>query len=211
MPATPSDQPTPERDARRGQSRRVRNRLIDESHLYPEVSQAVPEDQALPGELRPLTHTPGRTHSVTDDEALGVAIRRYRTERAKGRSRSGTTEPDALPPHDAPKVDVQKRLTSRVMTLVQARAELEGVNTTNVVDEYLLRYGLGVPEDPQQAGQRQHTFLKWFTDGAQGTPPADCSPGLISPQQEQDLYEEAGRRGISARQLLTEILERALP
>ncbi|MFG1928918.1 hypothetical protein [Cryptosporangium sp. NPDC048952] len=148
---------------------------------------------------------------MTDDEALGVAIRRYRTERAKGKSRPGTTEPDALPPHDAPKVDVQKRLTSRVMALVNARAELEGINTTSVVDEHLLRYALGVPEDPQHADERQRVFLKWFTDGAHGTPPAGCSPGLISPQHEQALYEEAGRRGISARQLLTEILERALP
>lgn len=210
MPDTPSDQPTPDQDGRRGQRRRLRSGPTDRSHLYPDVAQAVPEDQALPGELRLLAYAPGRTHPVTDEEALGVARRKYRTDIASGKERVDPL-PDALPPHDTQKASVHTRLAARVVSLMQARAELEGTNSANVLDEYALRYALGVPENPQEAGQRQREFLRWFTDGAQGTPPPDTSPTLISPEHEQALYEEAARRGISARQLLAEILGRALP
>lgn len=108
-----------------------------------------PREQALPGELKPLTWHEGRG-PITDAEALGVLRRRRRVElagpaKAPGR-RAGV--PDELPHRAAPKKPTVFRLPARALARAHARAELEGVPLTAIIEELILAYAEGAPEQP---------------------------------------------------------------
>ena len=121
------------------------------------------KEDALPGELRPLEWTPGRG-PVTDAEALGVQRRRRRVELAGRPKRPGRRAgvPDALPPAGAPKVSSIFRLPARALARAHARAEMEGVPLTTVLEEWLTAYADGTPESPDAVGERlSGKGLRW--------------------------------------------------
>lgn len=112
-------------------------------------------DAALPGELKPLDWVPGRG-PITADEALGVMRRRRRVELAghpkSPGSRGGV--PDELPPASAPKKASVFRFPPRVMAFAHARAELEGVPLTAVLEELLRAYAESAPQRPEDVRDR---------------------------------------------------------
>lgn len=110
---------------------------------------------ALPGELKPLDWFPGRG-PITDDEALGVMRRRRRVELAGQPKSSGRRDgvPQELPAQSAPKKAAVFRLPARTMALAHARAEMEGVPLTAVLEEILVAYATGDPQRPDDVQQR---------------------------------------------------------
>lgn len=117
----------------------------------------------LPGELKPLEWVPGRG-PITDEEALGVMRRRKRVELA-GRSRSSVRRgrvPDELPPESAPKKPAVFRLPPRALGHAHARAEMEGIPLTTVLEEFLLAYASGDPQAPDTVVARmREKRIKW--------------------------------------------------
>lgn len=113
-----------------------------------------PRGQELPGELKPLDWRSDRG-PISDDEALGVLRRRRRVELAgqatRGR-RAGV--PDRLPDHRAPKKPTVFRLPARALARAHARAELEGVPLTAIVEELILAYADGAPQEPELVQER---------------------------------------------------------
>ena len=111
---------------------------------------------ALPGELKPLEWTPGRG-PISDAEALGVLRRRRRVELAGAPKTPGPRAgvPEELPPPDAPKKSSIFRLPARTVARAHARAEMEGVPLTAVVEELLAAYADGVPEAPAAVRARR--------------------------------------------------------
>lgn len=112
-------------------------------------------EEALPGELKPLEWVAGRG-PITDDEALGVLRRRRRVELAghpktKGH-RSGV--PEQLPPPVGPKKASVFRLPQRTVARAHARAEMEGIPLTTVLEELLCTYAEGTPESPVAVRER---------------------------------------------------------
>lgn len=112
-------------------------------------------EDALPGELKPLPWVPGRG-PITDEEALGVARRRCRVELAGQPKTSGqrSSVPDELPAQCAPKKAAVFRLPARAMAVAHARAELEGVPLTAVLEEMLVAYATGAPQPPEEVHAR---------------------------------------------------------
>lgn len=112
-------------------------------------------EDALPGELKPLPWVLGRG-PITDEEALGVARRRRRVELAGQPKTSGHRSgvPGELPAEHAPKKAAVFRLPARVMAVAHARAELEGVPLTAVLEEMLMAYATGVPQQPEEVQAR---------------------------------------------------------
>lgn len=110
---------------------------------------------ALPGELKPLPWIAGRG-PITDEEALGVARRRCRVELAGQPKTSGqrSVVPDELPAQRAPKKAAVFRLPARAMAVAHARAELEGVPLTAVLEEMLVAYATGAPQPPEEVQAR---------------------------------------------------------
>ncbi len=111
--------------------------------------------EALPGELKPLPWDPERG-PITDAEALGVLRRRRRVELAgapKSRGRRSPV-PAELPGPDAPKRPTMFRLPPRLMARAHARAELEQVPLTTIVEELLAAYADGVPQAPEAVQAR---------------------------------------------------------
>jgi hypothetical protein len=196
-----------------GHPRRIRTSAQDRGHDHPAVVSAVPEDQALPGELRPLTYQEGRQEPVTAEEALGVMIRRHRTDQVNGRTRGET--PTALPASDESKAGVLQRLPPLLMAFVRARAEIEGTNPTAVTEETLIRYALGVPQAPHVVKARQREILEWFIHEFPPKGPAESPdrvpvPGLVPAWLLAQLNAAAQRQGLDPADLLTEILARGL-
>lgn len=110
---------------------------------------------ALPGELKPLEWFPERG-PITDEEALGVARRRRRVELAGHPKSSGPRPgvPDALPAVDATKKASLFRLPAREMVRAHARAELEGIPLTAIIEELIRDYAAGAPQDPAAVQER---------------------------------------------------------
>lgn len=119
--------------------------------------------EALPGELKPLEWSPDRG-PITDDEALGVLRRRRRVELAgppKARGRRSPV-PAELSSPDAPRKPTMFRLPPRLLARAHARAELEAVPLTTIVEELLAGYAAGAPQHPDQVRDRlRHQGLKW--------------------------------------------------
>ncbi len=120
-------------------------------------------DEALPGELKPLDWFEGRG-PITADEALGVMRRRRRVELAgvpKSRGRRAGV-PDDLPAEGGPKKASVFRLPERTMAYAHARAEMEGVPLTTVIEEMLREYAAGVPDAPDVVEERlSRKGIKW--------------------------------------------------
>ena len=111
--------------------------------------------EALPGELKPLPWDP-RRGPITDAEALGVLRRRRRVELAgapKSRGRRSPV-PAELPGADAAKRPTMFRLPPPLVARAHARAEMEQVPLTTIVEELLAAYADGVPESPAQVQAR---------------------------------------------------------
>lgn len=107
-----------------------------------------PRAQALPGELKPLDWRVDRG-PISDDEALGVLRRRRRVELAGQASRGRRAAvPDRLPDQAGPKKPTVFRLPARALARAHARAELEGVPLTAVVEELIVAYADGAPQEP---------------------------------------------------------------
>lgn len=119
--------------------------------------------EALPGELKPLSWNPERG-SITDAEALGVLRRRRRVELAgapKSRGRRSPVPAD-LPGADAPKNPTMFRLPPRVVARAHARAEMEQVPLTTIIEELLADYADGVPQAPNAVqGRLRAKGLRW--------------------------------------------------
>lgn len=112
-------------------------------------------DEALPGELKPLDWFDGRG-PITPEEALGVMRRRRRVELAgvpKSRGKRAGV-PDELPPIGGPKKASVFRLPERTMAFAHARAEMEGVPLTTVIEEMLRDYADGAPHEPTEVERR---------------------------------------------------------
>lgn len=110
---------------------------------------------ALPGELKPLAWSEGRG-PITDEEALGVLRRRRRVELASA-SKDGSRRnpvPLELPPAGAPRKPTMFRLPPRLLARAHARAELEVVPLTTIIEELLLAYADGSPEPPRSVHER---------------------------------------------------------
>ena len=111
--------------------------------------------EPLPGEDGPLVWERDRG-PVTEDEALRVARRRRRAELARApktdRPREGV--PEVLPDTNAEKRSFTFRLPERHVLFAQARAELEGVPLTAVVDAALREYAEGRPWEPSAVERR---------------------------------------------------------
>ncbi len=119
--------------------------------------------EALPGELKPLQWHPDRG-PITDDEALGVMRRRKRVDLASRTSASARRGrvPDELPPAQAPKKPAVFRLPPRALARAHARAEMEGVPLTTILEELLLAYAAGEPESPEAVADRiREKAIKW--------------------------------------------------
>lgn len=120
-------------------------------------------DEALPGELKPLDWFPGRG-PITEEEALGVLRRRRRVELAGIPKSSGRRSevPDELPRAGGPKKASVFRLPERVMALAHARAEMEGIPLTTVLEEKLREYAEGSPESSEEVAERlAEKGIKW--------------------------------------------------
>ena len=119
--------------------------------------------EALPGELKPLQWQPDRG-PITEAEALGVLRRRRRVELAglpKARGRRSPV-PSELPATSAPRKPTMFRLPPRLLARAHARAELESVPLTTIVEELLLDYADGRPEPAEAVHARlQARGLKW--------------------------------------------------
>lgn len=119
--------------------------------------------EALPGELKPLEWSP-RRGPITDAEALGVLRRRRRVELAgppKARGRRSPV-PAELPSADAPRKPTMFRLPPRLLARAHARAELEAVPLTTIIEELLADYASGDPLPPQEVHERlRDQGLKW--------------------------------------------------
>lgn len=117
----------------------------------------------LPGELKPLVWHPGRG-PITDEETLGVMRRRKRVDLA-GRPRSTTRRgrvPEELPAEGAPKKPAVFRLPPRALGRAHARAEMEGIPLTTILEEFLLSYASGQPESPESVVRRiGDKRIKW--------------------------------------------------
>ncbi|MBO3130157.1 hypothetical protein [Dermatophilus congolensis] len=120
-------------------------------------------DEALPGELKPLDWYEGRG-PITDGEALGVLRRRRRVELAgvpKSRGKRAGV-PEELPPAVGPKKASVFRLPERTMAFAHARAELERVPLTTVIEEMLRDYATSAPQSPQDVEARlTRKDIKW--------------------------------------------------
>lgn len=118
---------------------------------------------ALPGELKPLAWSEGRG-PITDEEALGVLRRRRRVELASA-SKDGSRRnsvPLELPPAGAPRKPTMFRLPPRLLARAHARAELEVVPLTTIIEELLADYAQGAPQPPEQVHDRLRARgLKW--------------------------------------------------
>lgn len=112
-------------------------------------------EAALPGELKPLDWVEGRG-PITADEALGVLRRRRRVDLAGQPKSPGPRGgvPDDLPPESAPKKASVFRFPPRAMAFAHARAELEGVPLTAVLEEMLAAYADGPPGRPEDVQER---------------------------------------------------------
>jgi hypothetical protein len=99
----------------------------------------------LPGELTPLYWDGSRRGPVTDVEALGVARRLADRAAREGRTRSAMARPVELPPLDALRIMSAYRLPARAVMVARARAELEGLTLTAVIDECLIGYAASAP------------------------------------------------------------------
>lgn len=122
-----------------------------------------PRAEALPGELKPLRWMPGRG-PITDDEALGVLRRRRRVELAGNPKNAGRRSgvPDALPEPGGPKKASVFRFPARAVARAHARAELEGIPLTTVLEELLRDYADGVPERPDAVQERlESKGIRW--------------------------------------------------
>ena len=98
----------------------------------------------LPGEAAPLEYIDGRG-PITAQEALGVARRVARKEIASGRRNTKMTVPDALPEVGENKTSHIFRLPPLDVAFARARAEMEGVSLTAVVEAAIRAYGQGSP------------------------------------------------------------------
>lgn len=110
----------------------------------------------LPGEDMPLMYTPGRG-PITEDEALGVLRRRRRVDLAYRPKRPDVkrpTVPDELPDAAAPKQTSVSRFPPRALAVAYARAEIEDVPLTAILEEALIIYAEGAPESPETVKQR---------------------------------------------------------
>lgn len=120
-------------------------------------------DEALPGELKPLDWFQGRG-PITEEEALGVLRRRRRVELAgvpKSQGRRAEV-PDGLPASGGPKKAAVFRLPERVMAFAHARAEMEGIPLTTVLEEKLREYAEGAPDAPAVVEERLAAKgIKW--------------------------------------------------
>jgi hypothetical protein len=115
-------------------------------------------DDALPTETSPVPWEPGRG-PITTEEALGSLRRRRRAEHA--RSGKGEDElPPELPAKDAPKLAMVTRQPPYHLAFAHARAEAEGTNLTAVIEEFLITYSRGRPQDPETVRDRQFSLFR---------------------------------------------------
>lgn len=98
----------------------------------------------LPGEDGPLPMRWGGP-AITDAEALGVARRIARTQIAQGRRLTGLSEPNELPPVDAPTIQSAHRLSPRLLMRVRAKAEMEDTTVSDVIRTALEAYASSAP------------------------------------------------------------------
>ncbi len=112
--------------------------------------------EALPGELKPLPWAQDRG-PITDEEALGVLRRRRRVDLAgapKARGGRRSPVPAELPSPEAAKKPTMFRLPPRLVARAHARAEMEQVPLTAVIEELLADYAAGVPDAPDVVRDR---------------------------------------------------------
>lgn len=96
----------------------------------------------LPGEDAPIDPRtrPTPTGQITEAEALGVNRRLSRLREARGMTLRALAAPDALPAEDAPLVQSAHRLPPRLLMIVRAKAEMEGVTVSQVITDALRAY-----------------------------------------------------------------------
>lgn len=109
-----------------------------------QISEKNDQHIPLPGESGPLEMRYGGA-PVTDEEALGVARRMARLQKAQGRKLSSLGAVDEMPAHDAPKVQSAHRFSPALLFRVRAKAEMEGVTLTEVVETALEAYAASSP------------------------------------------------------------------
>lgn len=120
-------------------------------------------NEALPGELKPLEWSADRG-PITDEETLGVLRRRRRVELAGPPKASGRRSPvpAELPSADAPRKPTMFRLPPRLLARAHARAELEAVPLTTIIEQLLVDYASGRPQPPKEVHERLRAQgMKW--------------------------------------------------
>lgn len=101
-------------------------------------------DELLPGEDGPLPMRHGGA-PISDAEALGVARRLARLQADRGRRLTALAEVDELPPPDAVLVQSAHRLPPRLLMRVRAKAEMEGVTVSSIIEASLKEYADSPP------------------------------------------------------------------
>jgi len=155
---------------------------------------------------------PARTHSVTADEVLAHLRAQHRAAQASRRIGAAKPEPEAPSPPNASKMSVSFRCAPLAVEMTDTRAATEGVSRNALIDEFLIQYGWGVPEDPDLVASRQRALFRWFIADAGRTPPPD-RPGprlacdVLPPALLERLRQRAEQRGMSAEALLSELLD----
>jgi hypothetical protein len=156
---------------RRSNYRKVKLTAVNSGELATVEIPALPGGP-LPGEAGPLVYEPDRgSPAVTDDEALGVLRRRDAIQLASLYAESDpqaladaglpptleealcTRLPTALPNWDSKAKAASYRLPERLLALLAARAELEGVKV-NAFLELLLWEAMRQPvRDPAEVAE----------------------------------------------------------
>ena len=118
--------------------------------------------QALPGELKPREWSADRG-PIRDAEALGVLRRRRRVELAgPAKAARRAPVPEQLPDPQAPRKPTMFRLPPVLLARAHARAELEAVPLTTIVEELLAGYAAGAPQSPATVRERLRAAgLNW--------------------------------------------------
>lgn len=127
----------------------ARHPLVD--RVDPETAALVGLDPARPGEVEPLAMRAGG-RPITPAEALAV-LRRHTLTRRTSRPADGAISampalPTALPGPGQQREMVASRLPGDVLAFARARAEMEGVSLTAVIEAALTAYGHGEPGRP---------------------------------------------------------------
>lgn len=123
-----------------------------------EVLDPVPEGPLLPGEAAPLVYEAGRTHPVTDEEALGTL---RRLARLKAQHMGVEPElPEALPSPLAVQEKVVLNLSPYVKALLTAHALIEGTNFARLMEGLALERLQQPPREPALVRRHHEELLE---------------------------------------------------